>query len=64
MRKSWFNLDDSPVRTQKSPLFQRKKKKWSNPETIVPDIREMFRRQAENGQRKERKDSNKVIVIH
>ena len=53
---------DSPVQTQKSPLFQRKKK-WSNREINIPYITEMFFRQAENGQRKELKDSNKVIVI-
>ena len=57
-------LDDSPVRRQKSPPFQRKKKKRSNPEINVPDIREMFCRQAENDQRNERNDSNKVILIH
>ena len=56
-------LDDSPVRTQISLSFQRKKKKTPNPEINVPDIREMFRRQAEKGQWNERKDSNKVIVI-
>ena len=54
---------DSPVRTQETPPFQRKKKKRSNPEINVPDNREMFRRQAENGERNERKDNNKVIVI-
>ena len=54
---------DSPVRTQETPPFQRKKKKQSNPEINVPDNREMFRRQAENGERNERKDNNKVIVI-
>ena len=42
---------DSPVRTQKTPPFQRKKKKRSNPEINLPEIREMFRRQAQNGQR-------------
>ena len=56
-------LHESAVWTQKSPPFQRKNKKWSNPEINVPEIREMFRRQAENGQRNERKDSNKVVVI-
>ena len=50
-------VHDSPGRTQKPPPFQRKKPR-SN-----PDIRDMFRRQAENGQRNERKDSNKVIVV-
>ena len=48
---------------KKSPPFQRKKKKLSNSEINVPGIREMFRREAENGQRNERKDNNKVIVI-
>ena len=66
MRKPWFFLGNhlycSPVRTQKSPPFQRKKKKRSNPEINVPDIREIFRRQAENGKRNKRKNSNKVIV--
>ena len=54
---------DSPVRKQEIPPFQRKKEKLSNSEISVPDIREMFRRQAENGQRNERKNNNKVIVI-
>ena len=54
---------DSPIRTQETPPFQRKKKKRSNPEINVPDNREMFHRQAENGERNERKDNNKVIVI-
>ena len=53
---------DSPVRTRETPPFQRKKKKRSNSEINVPDIREMFCRQAENGQRNERKDNKKVIV--
>ena len=44
---------DSPVRTQETPPFQRKKKKRSNPEINVPDNTEMFRRQAENGERNE-----------
>ena len=44
-------LHDSTLRTQKSPPL-RKNKKQSNPEINVPDIREMFRRQAENGQRR------------
>ena len=54
---------DSPVRKQEIPPFQRKKEKLSNSEISVPDIREMFRRQAENDQRNERKNNNKVIVI-
>ena len=37
-------LHDSPVRIQKTPSFQRKRKKRSNPEIKVPDIREMFHR--------------------
>ena len=43
--------------------FKEERKKRSNPEINVPDIREMLRRQAENGQRNEQKDSNKVIII-
>ena len=35
--------------------------KRSSPEINIPDIREMFRRQAENS---ERKDNNKVIRIN
>ena len=54
---------DSLVRTQETPPFLRKKKKRSNSEINVSDIREMFHRQAENGQRNEKKDSNKVIVL-
>ena len=38
------------------------KGKRSNPEINIPDVREMFRREAENGQLNERKDSNKVII--
>ena len=40
----------------------KEKRKRLNPEINVPDIRQMFRRQAEIGQRNERNDSNKVIV--
>ena len=43
--------------------ISKKKEKRSNPEINVPDIREMFRRQAENGERNERKDNNNVIAI-
>ena len=39
------------------------KKKQSNLEINVPDIREMLRHQPEDDQRNERKDNNKVIVI-
>ena len=39
------------------------KKKQSNPEINVPDIREMLRHQPEDDQRNEMKDNNKVIVI-
>ena len=45
--------DDPPVRTQKTLSSQREKKKQSTPEINVPGIKEMFRRQAENGQRNE-----------
>ena len=55
-------LHDSPVKTQKSSPF-KEKKILSNLEIKVPDIREMFRRQAENGQRNEQKDNSRVIVI-
>ena len=55
--------DDSPARTQETPPFQRKKKKRSSSEIKVSYIREMFRCQAENSQRNERKGNNKVIVI-
>ena len=48
---------------RKKKLLQRKKKKRSNSEINVPDIRQMFRCQAENGQQNEQKDNNKVIVI-
>ena len=48
---------------RKKKLFQRKKKKRSNSEINVPDITQMFHRQAENGQQNEQKDNNKVIVI-
>ena len=43
--------------------ISEKKEKRSNPEINVPDIREMFRRQAENGEQNERKDNNNVIAI-
>ena len=43
--------------------ISKKKEKRSNPEINVPDIREMFRRQAENGEQNERKDNNNVIAI-
>ena len=56
--------DDSPALTQETPSFQRKKKKLSSLEIKVSYIREMFRCQAENSQRNERKDNNKVIVIY
>ena len=48
---------------KKLPHFKGKGKKRSNPDIKVPDIREMFRRQAENDQRNERKDNSKVILI-
>ena len=44
--------------------FKKKNTKRSNSEINIPDIKEMFRRQAENGQRNKRKDNNKVIVIY
>ena len=52
-----------PVRKQETRPFQRKKKKRPNSEINGPGIREMLCRQAENGQRNERKDNNKVTVI-
>ena len=54
---------DSPIQMQETQPFQRKREKRFNSEINVPDIRKMFCRQAEIGQRNERMDNNKVIVI-
>ena len=66
-RNPWFFLGNhfawfSSTNTKNSAI-SKKKEKRSNLEVNIPDIREMFCRQAENGQRNERKDNNKVIVI-
>ena len=61
MKQKLFH--DSLVRTQETPPFLRKKKKRSNSEINVSDIREMFHRQAENGQRNEQKTATKLLYL-
>ena len=61
---SWQSFPVILQYEQKNLHHFKEKKKWSNPEISVLDIRKMFRRQIESDQRNERKDNNKVILIN